>query len=264
MRLTTTGRRSGKERTVIVGYLEDGTNLVTMAMNGWDEGHPAWWLNLEANPEATVRLADRRHARSVPGAPRVRSASASGSSGRGWISASTRTQRAARPRRRSSCSSRSTPAEQSTPPAGVATVDDTTERPTFVERQALSLRGLRKFAKKHPDEPLSPDDWDAYWAFGSQPSNRALERILRALPTTPRCGYCCAPFSGIGGRLLRPLDTGRRARTRTSPSRASSSHRPAGALVRFASVKALSPAAAGTSVDHRADGHRDRRHRSAR
>lgn len=59
MRLTTTGRRSGKERTVIVGYLEDGTNLVTMAMNGWDEGHPAWWLNLEANPEATVRLVGR-------------------------------------------------------------------------------------------------------------------------------------------------------------------------------------------------------------
>ena len=28
-----------------------------MAMNGWDEGHPAWWLNLEATPDATVRLA---------------------------------------------------------------------------------------------------------------------------------------------------------------------------------------------------------------
>lgn len=34
MRLTTTGRRSGKERTVILGYLEDGPNLVTLAMNG--------------------------------------------------------------------------------------------------------------------------------------------------------------------------------------------------------------------------------------
>jgi F420H(2)-dependent quinone reductase len=56
MRLTTTGRRSGQPRTVIVGYIEDGPNLVTMAMNGWDEGHPAWWRNLEANPDATVRL----------------------------------------------------------------------------------------------------------------------------------------------------------------------------------------------------------------
>jgi hypothetical protein len=33
---------------VIVGHLEDGTDLVAIAMNGWDEGHPAWWLNLEA------------------------------------------------------------------------------------------------------------------------------------------------------------------------------------------------------------------------
>ena len=47
LRLTTTGRKSGVERNVIVGYIEDGPNLVTLAMNGWDEGHPAWWLNLE-------------------------------------------------------------------------------------------------------------------------------------------------------------------------------------------------------------------------
>ena len=57
LHLTTVGRRTGRERSVIVGYLEDGDDLVTMAMNGWDEGHPAWWLNLEAHPEAVVRLA---------------------------------------------------------------------------------------------------------------------------------------------------------------------------------------------------------------
>ncbi|TXN32145.1 nitroreductase/quinone reductase family protein [Lacisediminihabitans profunda] len=56
--LTTTGRRSGQERSVIVGYLEDGPNLVTMAMNGWGEAEPAWWLNLQANPRARVRLAE--------------------------------------------------------------------------------------------------------------------------------------------------------------------------------------------------------------
>jgi deazaflavin-dependent oxidoreductase (nitroreductase family) len=56
MALTTTGRRSGQERQVIVGYLEAGEDLVVLGMNGWDEGHPAWWLNLQANPEATVRL----------------------------------------------------------------------------------------------------------------------------------------------------------------------------------------------------------------
>jgi deazaflavin-dependent oxidoreductase (nitroreductase family) len=58
LRLTTTGRVSGQERTVILGYLEDGPALVTLAMNGWDEGDPAWWRNLEAHPDAVVRLAD--------------------------------------------------------------------------------------------------------------------------------------------------------------------------------------------------------------
>ncbi len=58
MWLTTTGRRSGKERKAILGYYEDGPNLVTMAMNGWSEAEPAWWLNLQANPETTVELAD--------------------------------------------------------------------------------------------------------------------------------------------------------------------------------------------------------------
>ena len=58
LRLTTIGRKTGQERSVIVGYLEDGPNLVLVAMNGWDEGHPAWWLNLEAHPDAVVRLPD--------------------------------------------------------------------------------------------------------------------------------------------------------------------------------------------------------------
>ena len=56
LHLTTIGRKSGQERSVIVGYLEDGPNLVALAMNGWDEGHPAWWLNLQAHPDAIVRL----------------------------------------------------------------------------------------------------------------------------------------------------------------------------------------------------------------
>ncbi len=38
----------------MVGYFEDGPNLVTMAMNGWGEGEPAWWLNLQAHPEARI------------------------------------------------------------------------------------------------------------------------------------------------------------------------------------------------------------------
>ena len=56
LRLATVGRKSGQERSVIIGYLEDGPNLVAIAMNGWDEGHPAWWLNLATQPDAVVRL----------------------------------------------------------------------------------------------------------------------------------------------------------------------------------------------------------------
>ena len=56
LRLRTVGRRSGKERIAILGYIEDGANLVTPAMNGWADPDPAWWLNLQANPEATVEL----------------------------------------------------------------------------------------------------------------------------------------------------------------------------------------------------------------
>lgn len=58
MRLTTAGRRSGQQRSVILGYLEDGPNLVTLAMNGWGEGEPAWWLNLQAHPQARVQITD--------------------------------------------------------------------------------------------------------------------------------------------------------------------------------------------------------------
>ena len=56
MHLTTTGRRSGGPRGVIVGYLEDESRPFVLAMNGWDEGLPAWWLNLDAHPDARIRL----------------------------------------------------------------------------------------------------------------------------------------------------------------------------------------------------------------
>jgi deazaflavin-dependent oxidoreductase (nitroreductase family) len=75
LRLTTTGRRTGRQRSVILGYVEDGPNLVTMAMNGWGEGEPAWWLNLQAHPTATVDLVDgqrRVHSRAATGDERAR------------------------------------------------------------------------------------------------------------------------------------------------------------------------------------------------
>lgn len=76
MHLTTVGRRSGRRRGVIVGYIEDGETPVVLAMNGWDDGHPAWWRNLEANPDAVVGLKGRPErpvrAREVDGEERER------------------------------------------------------------------------------------------------------------------------------------------------------------------------------------------------
>jgi deazaflavin-dependent oxidoreductase (nitroreductase family) len=75
LRLTTTGRRSGRERTAIIGYYKDGPNLVTLAMNGWGEKEPASWLNLQAQPDTTVELPDGSRAvraRAAAGAERDR------------------------------------------------------------------------------------------------------------------------------------------------------------------------------------------------
>jgi deazaflavin-dependent oxidoreductase (nitroreductase family) len=76
LRLTTTGRRSGEPRSVIIGYYEDGPSFVSMAMNGWGAAEPAWWLNLQADPQrssswrgvsGTRCSADPRSARSESG-----------------------------------------------------------------------------------------------------------------------------------------------------------------------------------------------------
>jgi F420H(2)-dependent quinone reductase len=42
LRLTTVGRQTRRPRSVLVGYFEDGSDLVTMAMNGWGSAEPAW------------------------------------------------------------------------------------------------------------------------------------------------------------------------------------------------------------------------------
>ncbi len=77
MQLTTVGRHSGLSRKVIVGYFEDGPNLLTLAMNGWADAEPGWWINLQARPEASVLLRT--------GARRVRARPAAGEErGRLW------------------------------------------------------------------------------------------------------------------------------------------------------------------------------------
>ncbi|HVP75581.1 MAG TPA: nitroreductase/quinone reductase family protein [Gaiellaceae bacterium] len=60
--LTTTGRKSGRLRTTPLCFLPDGGNLVVVASNGGLPWFPAWWLNLQAQPRATVRVGRARTA----------------------------------------------------------------------------------------------------------------------------------------------------------------------------------------------------------
>ena len=114
LRLTTVGRRSGQPRVAIVGYYEDGPNLVTLAMNGWAEAEPAWWLNLQAQPDTTVELKDGPVPSAV--APRrARSAIGSGRAGASSATTTTAGRRCVPARPRSSCSSLAWPCDGKRP-----------------------------------------------------------------------------------------------------------------------------------------------------
>ena len=58
--LVTTGRKSGQKRTTVLLHLEDGGRYVIVASNGGTAKHPVWWLNLQADPEATVEVGGRK------------------------------------------------------------------------------------------------------------------------------------------------------------------------------------------------------------
>ena len=75
LRIHTVGRRTGEHRIAILGYFEDGPNLYARRMNGWGEPEPAWWLNLQAHPEAHDRPQGRSRditAREATGEERAR------------------------------------------------------------------------------------------------------------------------------------------------------------------------------------------------
>jgi F420H(2)-dependent quinone reductase len=62
--LTTTGRRSGQQRTAPVVYLADGQRMVVIGSNAGNEHAPAWSLNLKANPDCAVQVrGEHRHVR---------------------------------------------------------------------------------------------------------------------------------------------------------------------------------------------------------
>lgn len=61
MLLTTTGRRSGRARTVPLCSLRDGESFVVIASYGGLNRSPAWWLNLQQEPRATLQLGRITH-----------------------------------------------------------------------------------------------------------------------------------------------------------------------------------------------------------
>src|SRR6202171_1576975 len=58
--LTTEGRTSGEARTTPLIHRTDGERWVVVASKGGSPEHPAWYQNLQANPEATIEVKDER------------------------------------------------------------------------------------------------------------------------------------------------------------------------------------------------------------
>ena len=55
--LTTVGRKSGKQRSVMLQYFHDGDDMLLVAADGGSDRHPAWFHNLMAQPLAEVEIA---------------------------------------------------------------------------------------------------------------------------------------------------------------------------------------------------------------
>ncbi|MGC4796647.1 nitroreductase family deazaflavin-dependent oxidoreductase [Micromonospora saelicesensis] len=73
--LTTRGRRSGTLRRTALMYGRDGDNYLLVASNGGAAKHPAWYLNLSADPAVEIQVGAERitgRARTATGEERVR------------------------------------------------------------------------------------------------------------------------------------------------------------------------------------------------
>lgn len=58
--LTTVGRKTGRQRTWPLVYFEDGERVLVVASNGGADQHPAWFLNLQSSPRATIQIQQRQ------------------------------------------------------------------------------------------------------------------------------------------------------------------------------------------------------------
>lgn len=71
--------------------------------------------------------------------------------------------------------------------------------------QRLGARRLRRRAGRRADEPLRPEDWEVVWRLHEYGFNRVINWLFFALPRSPRCGVCGAPFAGLGRLVAGPL-----------------------------------------------------------
>src|SRR5688572_20291256 len=76
-------------------------------------------------------------------------------------------------------------------------------KPTFMQRAAI--RSLRREAGRKAGEPLEPEDWEVAWRLHETGIGRVFTGVFRALPSSPRCGVCGAPFAGAGRWIVGPL-----------------------------------------------------------
>jgi deazaflavin-dependent oxidoreductase (nitroreductase family) len=74
LELTTTGRKSGQRRSVMLtSPVQEGSTIVVVASRGGDDQHPAWFLNLRDDPNVEVTMkGDRRPMRARVASPEER------------------------------------------------------------------------------------------------------------------------------------------------------------------------------------------------
>jgi adenylate cyclase len=69
----------------------------------------------------------------------------------------------------------------------------------------MAIRRLYRKAGRRGGEQLREEDWAALWGMQEELVPRMFRRTWSALPGSPRCGICAAPFEGLGSRISRPL-----------------------------------------------------------
>ena len=82
---------------------------------------------------------------------------------------------------------------------------DSSEQPKLTIWQRLAVREIRRQAGRRSGEPLCSEDWGAAYEASNGAVTRAMHWVWRALPRSPRCCRCGAPFAGPGRFVVSPL-----------------------------------------------------------